>query len=149
MNLLPTSKYRLHLRFLSITLIQQVFKSYVPQGTDADTEQSIKQNKTTADVILAPQGVKTLSIGSQTSESPWGLVKTWNAGPHPQSFWLSRSGVGLDDLHSYQITRWCYQSTAYTLRTPALARHKNKTVNYTILYLLCMPRRSIGYYNLG
>ena len=53
-----------------------MFKSYVPQGTEADTEQSTKQNKKTADVILAPQGVKTLSIGSQTSESPWGLVKT-------------------------------------------------------------------------
>ena len=100
MNMLPTSKYRLHLRFLSIALIQQMFKSYVPQGTEADTEQSTKQNKKTADVILAPQGVKTLSIGSQTSESPWGLVKTWNAGLHPQSFWLLRSGVGLDDLHS-------------------------------------------------
>ena len=86
MNLLPTSKYRLHLRFLSITLIQQVFKSYVPQGTDADTEQSIKQNKKTADVILAPQGVKTLSTGSQTSESPGGLVNITSGRDPPLEF---------------------------------------------------------------
>ena len=101
MNMLPTSRYRLHLRFLSITLIQQVFKSHVAQGTEADTEHQNKtKQKKPADVIPAPQGVKTLSIGSQTSESRWGLVKTWNAGPQPRSFWLSRSGVGLDDLRS-------------------------------------------------
>lgn len=29
------------------------------------------------------------------SESPWGLVKPQTAGPHPQSFWFSRSEVGL------------------------------------------------------
>ena len=82
MNMLPTSRYRLHLRFLSITLIQQVFKSHVAQGTEADTEHQNKTKQKKQQMWSLPlKELRLSSLALRLQNNPGGWLKPEMLGP--------------------------------------------------------------------
>lgn len=41
------------------------------------------------------------------SESPGEFIRTQTVWPHLQSFWYNRCGVEAENLHFYQVPKWC------------------------------------------